>query len=97
MHMQSLDIAVLRRCGATKSDIRRIYLVQVIGAGVISFVIGAVLCNLLLMVTDFNFNKIKAVTYLITFLAFMLCYIVEALIYIRVTLNYTGSMISREC
>ncbi|MCM1399308.1 MAG: hypothetical protein NC225_07500 [Clostridium sp.] len=97
MHMQSLDIAVLRRCGATKPDIRRIYLVQVIGAGAISFVIGAVLCNLLLMVTDFNFHKIEAVTYLITFLTFMLCYIIEALIYIRATLNYTGSMISREC
>ncbi|MBP3327005.1 MAG: ABC transporter permease [Coprococcus sp.] len=96
IHMQKADIAVFLRCGAEKRDISRMYIGQVVIAGLISFIVGSLLGNVFLLFADFNFEKITIPAYLITFAIFMFCYIIEALIYIKVTLSNTISVIEKN-
>ncbi len=96
IHMQKSDIAVFLRCGAERGDISRMYIGQAVVAGLLSFIAGSILSNLLLQIIDFNFDKISITAYFITFAVFMFSYIIEAFIYVRVTLSNTISVMERK-
>ncbi len=94
VHFQKKDIAVFYRCGAKQKDIQRMYFGEVALAGVISFLIGAILANVVIKIIDFNYNKLNALVYVLAFIFYMVGYLLEAWIYIRVTVKHVSHIFS---
>ncbi|MEE1342989.1 MAG: hypothetical protein U0L23_09795 [Lachnospiraceae bacterium] len=70
------------------------YFGEVALAGVISFLIGAILANVVIKIIDFNYNKLNALVYVLAFIFYMVGYLLEAWIYIRVTVKHVSHIFS---
>lgn len=90
INMQRKDIAVYYRCGARRKDLNKMYLGVTEVAGILSYIIGALLSYILISLLEFNFDKISLFAYIIGFVVFMMVYSIEAILYVRLTLKYIG-------
>lgn len=88
LHMQRQDLLVFYRCGATFSTIKNMYFVEMIAAGVVSFMLGTILAQIICKIINLSFDKISMFVILITFVVFIFLYLLETYIYIRSTLKY---------
>ncbi|MBE5941501.1 MAG: FtsX-like permease family protein [Lachnospiraceae bacterium] len=95
IHFQRKDIAVFYQCGANPKGIRRLYLLESMLAGVVSFLLGSFIACILVRLCDFNFSKIRASVYIISFFVYNMCYCMETHISINLILR-SVSMISKE-
>ncbi len=92
LHMQRKDILVLYRCGATIGDLKLVYVMEMILAGVLSYVVGIAFANILCKLMNLSYNVLSYVTYVITFIVFFIVYFVLVYIYIQVTLKHIDSL-----
>lgn len=96
INLQKNDIVVFYECGASPNDIKKLYVSEIMTAGMLSFIFGCVLSCILVNTVGFNFKAIYLWVYIAGFLIFEACYYIEASIYIRKTISYVGMILKEE-